>query len=156
MLNENTRPWTIFKNAKVLKEKLVMTEDGVTGVCKISDLDIEFINSCYGSIHFTEDFDKLPLVVRMWLTTWRWKEIVDLAKALDCDDCTDKILYSDFLEFDSESILSGPLIITNNKIAICLAPRMIVLEENFETTQETEMLPVQYTSSKSQTEVDKQ
>ena len=120
-------------------KNMVKTPDDVHGVCHVKDLNVEFINSLYGSMNFTKDYDSLPLLVRMWLTTWRWKELLQLAESFGIEN-TDKILYSDFVEWDDESILTAPLIITNGIIAICSAP-VVIDYTDFEATQETFMLP---------------
>jgi hypothetical protein len=140
MITEHSsHPYSLFKKGSL--EKVIQTPDGVHGVCHVADLNTEFINALYGSMYFTKEYDQLPLLIRMWLTSWRWNELVQLAKTFDCDNDESKILYSDVLEFDGENILTGPVIITNGHIAICSAPRIMGLD-NFETIKEVELLDV--------------
>jgi hypothetical protein len=73
MLNTIKRPYYLFKDKTL--ELIPMTPDHVVGVCHVDILNKEFINTIYGSTSFSEEYDKLPLLVRMWMTTWRWKQL---------------------------------------------------------------------------------
>jgi hypothetical protein len=137
MITEYGRPFAIVKKDEM--KHMPMTQDGVVGICKVESLNKEFVNGIYSSMHYTPDYDKLPLVVRMWLTTWRWKEITALAEALHFEEWTDTLFYSDIVEHDEDSMLALPLIVSNGKMAICSAPRVISFDE-FDVSQEVEML----------------
>lgn len=121
-------------------KQTITTPDGVAGVCKVENLNANLINAFFGSIPYTENYDELPLVVRMWLSTKRWEEIKNLAKAFDC---ADRIYYSDFVEHDEESMLALPLIICNDYVAACTAPRVVEFDA-FDIKQEVEMLPINH------------
>ena len=132
--------FTPFKKGS--SDHFVMSADHVFGVIKTEYLDKNYIHSCYGSLPFTSDFDALPLVVRMWLKVSKWKQMLELAHSMDCDDDYDaQILYSDVIEADDESMLTSPLIITNGSIAVCLAPKVVSFDE-FEIVQQTDISDV--------------
>jgi len=78
-------------------------------------------NDC--TANFSENYDDLPLIVRMWLTCSNWKVISDLAKALLC---AEQIYYTDFIEENGEGwVCAMPLIITDGENAVVLAPKWI-------------------------------
>ena len=93
----------------------------MVGITKRENL---IIDSNFQEITFTEDYDDLPMLLKIWVTTKNWEWIKDLAKKIGC---AKKIYYSDFLDYrdTDDSISALPLIIADEENAVLLAPRWI-------------------------------
>lgn len=119
------------------KDSMVMVLFGVIGITKRDNLTID----CdFHEINFTEDYDDLPMLIKIWLTTRNWDWIKDLAKKIGC---ATKIYYSNFVEYqdNDDSISALPLIIADEENAVVLAPRWIK-SSIFDFPQQTKILEV--------------
>jgi hypothetical protein len=108
----------LFK--QTAKERVIFAYFREVGVCKFDDL---IIDSDYGSLKFTEDYDDLPLTVRIWLSCSNWEVVRNLAKSLGCADI---IYYTGFVDDREDgSVCAMPLIITDGETAVVLAPKWV-------------------------------
>lgn len=102
------------------KDRIIMTYFREVGICKFDDL---IIDDDYDTLKFTEEYDSLPLTLRIWLSHSKWEVIRDLAKHLFCND---QIYYTGFIEDREDgAVCAMPLIITDGETAVVLAPRWI-------------------------------